>query len=115
MELNEADLFDLQEELYPIRAKWRFFGLALKVPLHELDSIQREQSNNCTALCEVITYWLRNSIEPKPSWRVVINALNSRSVGSARLGKDLEEKYCRGNPQTQLPGITEVIVIFNMC
>lgn len=95
MELSERDLFDVHEELHPIRAKWYFVGLALKVPVHELEAIKEKFADHQVdqRLCEVLTFWLRNSLDPRPSWSDVIRALRSRTVGSKRLANELEAKH----------------------
>lgn len=73
-------------------AKWVTLGLQLGVRVGTLDSIRSQFSGSKNSLREMLITWLRTS--DNASWKTLINALKSRSVGEHQLASDLERKYC---------------------
>ena len=92
-ELSLEDLGDVQEELYVARTKWYKVGLRLKVPVDTLDCIKKESNDAGDQLCEAIKNWLKR-VGVKPTWRALVDALRSQSVGESQLADHLEAKYC---------------------
>ena len=93
--LTIDDLAPVLEETYEARAKWHNLGVALRLPEHELESIESQ----CSArpedgLREMLKTWLRR-VEPQPTRAALVKALASKLVGKELLAKELEEKYCR--------------------
>ena len=88
------DLVPVLEETYEARAKWHNLGMALRLPEHELESIESQCSAPGDGLREMLKTWLRR-VEPQPTQAALVKALASKLVGKELLAKELEEKYCR--------------------
>ena len=70
-----------------------FVGLNLKIPPGVLESITSRYDDDNERLLYVIMEFLRQ-IDPKPTWRAIIDALKSPLVGMPRLAEEIEAKYC---------------------
>ena len=81
------------EELLPAQNKCYDLGLKLKLPQYLLDSIQLQYSSPQDRLLHIITYFL-NQVEPRPTWKVIVDALRSPVVNLPSLSLKLEFKYC---------------------
>ena len=92
--LTIDDLAPVLEETYEARAKWHNLGVALRLPEHELESIESQCSAPEDGLREILKTWLRR-VEPQPTRAALVKALASKLVGKELLAKELEEKYCR--------------------
>ena len=88
---ENVNIVQLHEILSPLRATWYMFGLHLRVPVAELEGIQRDRRAD-ERLLEVIIWWLRNN--PRPTWPAVVDALLSahRQDIARRVNRD----YCPG-------------------
>ena len=84
--MDDLDL--LLEELLDVQTKWYHLGLQLKMRVDILDSIR----SNRDQLLEMLKTWLTTA--DNPSWKTLIDALRSRSVGASLLGDILKAKYC---------------------
>ena len=71
-----------------MQTKWYHLGLQLKVRVDILDRIR----SNRDQLLEMLKTWLTTA--DNPSWKTLIDALRSRSVGASLLGDILKAKYC---------------------
>ena len=100
LELNR-DLGTIQEDLHAARKHWYNIGVQLQIPVDTLDSIKVENTyNNGECLREVMKNWLKR-VDPRPTWRDVVTALNSRTVGECKLAEELKNKHCScDNDQT---------------
>ena len=87
------DLRLLLEELLDIRTQWYPLGLQLKMRVEILDGIRREFHNTRDQLLEMLKTWLTTA--DNTSWKTLLDALRSRSVGASQLADHLETKYCR--------------------
>ena len=94
------DLALVLDETYEARAKWHNLGVALRVPEHELESIESQCSAPEDGLREMLKTWLRR-VEPQPTWAALVKALASKLVGKELLATGLEEKYCRDTRETE--------------
>ena len=94
-----GDLDTLVTELYEARTKWYFVGLKLKVPADVLDTIESESDDQAERLLRVLKAALKR-VEPRLTWRAVVEALRSPTVGLQQLAKTIEAKYC---PPAQPP------------
>ena len=72
-------------------AQWYHLGVQLKVRVGILDNIQAQFPDPKRQLLEMLKTWLTTS--DNPSWKMLIDALKSRSVGATRLASVLETKY----------------------
>ena len=87
------DLGLLLEELLDVQTKWYNLGLQLNLRVKVLDRIRDQFSNHRDWLLEMLKTWLRSA--DNTSWKTLIDALRSRSVGESQLADHLEAKYCR--------------------
>ena len=93
-----GDLGTLVTELYEARTKSYFVGLNLNIPPDVLDTIESESGDDKRLLGVLKT--ALNRVEPRLTWRAVVEALKSPTVGLQLLAKKIEAKYC---PPAQAP------------
>lgn len=93
MELSPDDLITVLEELHEACTKWYYIGLTLKVPASTLDGIEVQSNDPKKCLLRVIQHWLK-TVDPKPTWQALADALRSRLVEEHQLASSIEEKYC---------------------
>ena len=73
--LNEQDLCSVIKEVYPAKAKWKFIGLNLGVPIGELDSME---GNPGEKLMATLAIWLRRGIDT--TWKALADAVGANTV-----------------------------------
>ena len=81
------------EELNDAHAKWYDIGLQLCVSVGTLDAIKEQYDDPSHCLRKTLTTWLKTCPSP-PTWKNIVDALRSSTVGEVRLAADLEQKYC---------------------
>ena len=86
------DLHVVMEELNDARAKWYDIALQLCMNVGTLDAIQEQYDDPSHCLRETLTTWLKTC--PSPTWKNIVYALRSSTIGEVRLAADLEQKYC---------------------
>ena len=72
--------------------KWMRLGIHLGIPKEMLDTIAvncYHNAQNC--LVEMLNTWLRQQVDPPPSWVNIVDAVES--LGDKQLGKELRMKY----------------------
>ena len=89
--LTSDDLDLLVYELLDVSAQWYPLGLQLNVKTKTLEWIRRQYQNFSHQLREMLKVWLITN--DKPSWKTLMDALRSRSVGASQLASVLETKY----------------------
>ena len=94
------ELGDVAEELLEAQTQSYELGLMLKLKSHVLDAIHKEESSSRKCLLKVLAEFLKQT-DPQPSWRVIIDALNSRVVNLPQLGKKLEAAHFPEPTSTQ--------------
>ena len=67
-------------------------GLQLRVPPHVVESIHSTHSQPRDRLLHVLLEFLKK-VEPRPTWRVVADALRRPSVNFPHLAQNIESKY----------------------
>ena len=65
------------------------FGLKLNLPVHEVEAICARYSDPRTRLLHIIIDFLEQA-EPRPTWRVIVNALRSPIVNLTALARKVE-------------------------
>ena len=91
--LGIDDLKVLQEELVDVSSKWYNIGLQLNLQPGDLDNIKlTEHVDVRSCLCEMLKLWLKRG---HPTWQLLVEGLNSRSVSEMELAKQLKKKYCK--------------------
>lgn len=83
---------DVIEEVFDIRAKWKFLGLQLGIDDGTLNAINQEcRENPDLCLYEVLSKWFRNGDATCENLEM---ALRKVSVGETRLANLIKKKYC---------------------
>ena len=90
--LTSDDLDLLVYELLDASAQWYPLGLQLKVKTKTLERISVCFSDPRDQLWEMLKVWLITA--DNPSWKILTDALRSRSVGASLLAGVLKAKYC---------------------
>ena len=84
----------LLNALHPVRASWYKIGLELDIPHTELDCFERKYSDPSDLMCEVLKYWFKTAVDPRPTWEALVTVLRSRIVNEWFVAAQLESKYC---------------------
>ena len=90
--LTSNDLGNVLEEVLDVSAQWYQLGLQLKVKTGTLDSIQVQFLDPKRQLLEMLKTWLNTSNDT--SWKTLMDALGSNSIGASQLAGVLERKHC---------------------
>ena len=93
MELSLGDLATVLKELYEARTKWYYIGLELKVPVGTLDNIEAQSDDPKKCLLDTLKHWLK-TVNPKPTWQALVDALRSCVVEENQLANSIEENHC---------------------
>ena len=89
--LSSIDLKVICEELFEIRAKWRWIGLELNLTKGTIEAIEQRNQNPEDRLYRVVNEWLNKGTA---TWRKLVDALYSSPGGEKGLSRQLEQKYC---------------------
>ena len=93
--LTILDLPLVNDEIRSARAKWYYLCLTLQLDPDELDSIDKTcRGNPGDCLMEALKIFLKKS-QPKPTWKMIVDALKSPGVGFGMLAEQIQEKYIR--------------------
>ena len=90
--LTPNDAVDILEELLPAQNRSFELGLKLGLPHHEVVAIHSTYSDPRSRLLHVILAFL-NQAEPRPTWRVIVDALRSPAVNLPRLADRVEATH----------------------
>ena len=90
--LNGKDIKLVRREIYDARAKWYDIGIELEISTGTLKSIKAMYDGPSECLREMLDTWLKQ-VDPKPSWKVLITALEQPTVGEKQLADSLKHKY----------------------
>ena len=90
--LTSNDHGTILDALIPAQNKYRELGLQFKIQQHVIDGYFISYHHPQTCLYYVLGEFL-NQTNPKPCWRVIIDALKSPSVKLHQLARVLEAKY----------------------
>ena len=83
---------DVLEELLPAQNQSYELGLKLKVPEHEVESIHSTYAKPRNRLLHVLIAFTKQA-EPRPTWRVIVDALRSRAVNLPHLAERVEAAH----------------------
>ena len=85
--------------------KWYEFGIALKIPVEDMDSIEKSNQTAGIGRCKIamFNWWL--NITPTASWNDIIRAL--KDIGYHALANKLTSKYIQ-QPQLSAVGETNI-------
>ena len=90
--LTSSNAADLLDELLEVQTKSRKFGLKLKLPLHVVDAIHSTYSQPEDCLLQVLIEFTKQ-IDPRPTWRVIADALRSPAVNLPHLAMKVEAAH----------------------
>ena len=108
--LTPDDLMDIFEELLPAQNQSYTLGIKLRLNPYVLDDIHQNTRRPSDRLLGVIMTFLKNS-DPRPTWRVIINALRSPVVGLKVLADQVEAAHLPDTTPTT--GTVHIIVCLN--
>ena len=86
------NLIDLLNELEGKAAKWCSIGIQLELSTDELDIIKCDSNGVQECFRNMIVKW-RSKTHPLPTWKALIVALKTPTVGEQVLAEKLEAKY----------------------
>ena len=87
--LTPDDALDLLEELLPAETRSHELGLALKLQRRVVDDIHKNILDPRRRLFRVL-HEFTSQLEPRPTWRVIVDALRSREVHLPALADRIE-------------------------
>ena len=90
--LTERDAKNVFEELLEAIKKANVLGLAFELPPHEVYAIKKTYPDPQEFLLQVILAFLRR-VEPRPTWRVIVDALRSPAVNLTALDDKVEAAH----------------------
>ena len=89
--LTPDDAVEVFEKLLPAQNKSYALGLKLKLAAHDVETIHKKNlPPDC--LLQVLIKFLHQA-EPRPTWRVIIEALKSLAVNLPALAKEVEAAH----------------------
>ena len=100
--LTERDAKDILEELQEAMNKAYELGLVLKLLPHEVDAIRKTYPDPRDCLLQVILAFLRQA-EPRPTWRVIVDALRNPIVNLTALAERVEAAHFPDSTATRPP------------
>ena len=85
-----------------ISSRYYELGIALRLPLAELDSVEVDESKCARALSGVLQTWLKQNYNTEkhgpPTWRKLVEAVGSSAGGNNRaLAKAIAAEHPIGN------------------
>ena len=90
-EFSISDLASLYEALYPVSAKYKFFGLQIGVNIAEIKTIGASYRGSGDCLLEILH--ARLQLEPALTLSDILTALRSRTVNEPMLALELESLF----------------------
>ena len=88
------------EDLLPAQNKSYVLGLKLKLPQHVVEAIHSKELQPDGCLLKVLILFLQQ-VQPRPTWRFIIEALRSRAVNLPALALSLEAAHLRDPTATR--------------
>lgn len=96
--LTENDLAHLYETLYPLRQKYKSFGLHIGLKISEIKDIEARHVDYTKRLLEILV--LRLKKVQILTWAKIVRALRSPTVGGHQLADSIQIKYdIRSDPE----------------
>ena len=90
--LTPDDAVDVLDELLPAQNKSYELGLKLKLPQHVVEAIHSKELPPDKYLLKVLIKFTHQA-EPRPTWRVIIEALKSPAVSLPALAMSVEAAH----------------------
>ena len=90
--LTLDDAGSVLEEILEAQNQSYALGQKLKLPLHVVDGICEKHSKPRDRLLQVLTAFLQQ-VDPRPTWRVIVDALGSPAVNLPQLAMRVEAAH----------------------
>lgn len=90
--MTDDDAAKILEELLPAQNEARLLGLSLSLPIVQVDTIFQKYLDPRERLLYIIVAFLRQA-QPKPTWRVIVDALKSPVVNHTPLANRVEAAH----------------------
>ena len=108
--LTPDDAVDVLEELQPAQNKSYELGLKLKLPQHVVEAIHSKELPPDKYLLKIIIKFL-HQVEPRPTWRVIVEALKSPIVDLPALARRVKAAHfpdttARSDVVAETPGMS---------
>ena len=100
--LTPDDAGKVARELIEAQTESFALGLELEVPLSEVEAIHQQYQRPRDRLVRVIIEFLKRA-EPRPTWRVIVEALKSPAVKLPALATKVEVTYLPDCTVTRVP------------
>ena len=88
--LTEHDLKDIMEDTYEVISKWEVFGVQLGILQSRIDVISKDEREQVCCYQRMLYDCLKRG---NCTWRGIIKALCTKTVGEDELARKLERKY----------------------
>ena len=88
--LGKEDAIDVVGKLQDLVTKTKFLGRVLGLPPSTVESIHKQYSDPPERLLSVIDEFVKQ-VEPRPTWRTLLNALRGPLIGEYALAKTIGE------------------------
>ena len=95
--LPQETAVEILEELLPAKNKSLFLARKLKIPDHTVEAIEKQYIDSQERLYHVIVEFVKQ-VEPRPTWRIITDALRSSIVNLPRLAKEIERRHDSHTP-----------------
>ena len=102
--LTQGDAVSVLDEIVEAQNDAYVIGLQLKLPVHEVKSIHSMYTHPRDRLLHVLIEFSKQ-IEPRPTWRAIVDALKSPSVDLTQLAERIEAAHCPVHVPTCTAGI----------
>ena len=90
--LDEDAAMDILDEILAAQNESVILGRKLNIPKYIVDEIHSRYSSSRDRLYHVIVEFLKQ-VEPRPTWRVILDAFKSPSINLPRLAAEIERKH----------------------
>ena len=90
--MTERDADAVLEALLPAQTQSYLLGMKLKLEIHEIEAIHKKYLDPRDRLLHIILAFLRRA-EPRPTWRVIVDALRNPLVNLTTLAERVEAAH----------------------
>ena len=90
--LDQNDVAGVVREIINVQTKSETLGRVLELSKGKVDSIHHQCSDSQKCLFGVIDEFVAQ-LEPRPTWRVILNALRNPLIGQTRLAEEIEKNH----------------------
>ena len=91
--MTPDDVGEVLDEIIEAQNQSYVIGVKLKLPEYEVERIHSVYKDPRQQLLQVLIEFTKQ-IEPKPTWRVIVDMLKSPSVNLTHLARKIERKHC---------------------